>query len=153
MTAPARALCLFAPLWLAGCSDAPGGLTISDAYGYAPLAPGGPAVAYLTVHNGSDDDIELHTFTSPLFGRVELHATTLADGVSRMRRIDRLRVPARGRAVLQPGGLHLMLRDANGDVAVGTRCPLSAAHGDAGRVEFDVVLMARGSRGESGGRP
>ncbi len=46
---------------------------------------------------------------SPAFGSVELHESRLVDGVSRMRAVPQLRIPPRGRAQLQPGGLHLML--------------------------------------------
>ena len=46
---------------------------------------------------------------SSLFAEVSLHETINDDGVSRMRPIERLVVPARGEVTLAPGGLHLML--------------------------------------------
>lgn len=46
---------------------------------------------------------------SDAYEAVELHETTRVDGVSRMRQIPALALPARGEVRLQPGGLHLML--------------------------------------------
>ena len=89
-------------------------------------------------------------FTSPLFAQVHLHETSLEDGVARMRPVDRLEVPARGSATMAPGGMHLMLREPNGAIAAGVRVPLRAIRSDGGRLDFDVVLAARGAPGAPG---
>ena len=47
--------------------------------------------------------------SSPSYGEVELHETRMVDGVSRMRGLRELRIAPDKAAVLQPGGLHLML--------------------------------------------
>ncbi|HVI25188.1 MAG TPA: copper chaperone PCu(A)C [Xanthomonadaceae bacterium] len=65
--------------------------------------------------------------SSPAYADVSLHETTLEDGISRMRPVASLPVPAHGEAVLQPGGLHLMLmqpagaREAGGTVEIAFR--------------------------------
>lgn len=46
---------------------------------------------------------------STAYADASLHETTLDNGISRMRPVPSLTIPARGEAVLQPGGLHLML--------------------------------------------
>jgi len=53
--------------------------------------------------------------TSPQFGAVELHESTVEDGVARMRAIPELVVPAHGTATLERGGKHLMLMAPGGD--------------------------------------
>lgn len=65
---------------------------------------------------------------SPRFGDVSLHETRLVDGVSRMRAVPRLTVPAGGAVSLQPGGLHLML--------MGTQAPVSNGE----RIEVELQL-------------
>lgn len=143
MNAAQRRLCVLAALIPAACGGGNGGLAVADAYGYPPLARGTAAVAYLTIRNTSDDDIVVNEFTSPLFAQVELHETSVEDGVARMRPVDRLQVPARGSATLAPGGMHLMLREPDSEIAAGVRVPLRAILSDGGRLEFDVVLETR----------
>lgn len=65
---------------------------------------------------------------SPAFEDVSLHETSIVDGVSRMRPVPELRLAANGGAVLQPGGMHLMLMQP--------RTPLEA--GDVVVVEFTL---------------
>ena len=47
--------------------------------------------------------------SSAAFGEVEMHETTVVDGVSRMRPVPTLRIAAKQSALFKPGGLHLML--------------------------------------------
>lgn len=67
--------------------------------------------------------------SSEAFEEVELHETTVVDGVSRMRAVQRVEVPAGGEAVFRPGGLHLML--------MRPRSPLG--QGDVASVEFTLA--------------
>ena len=56
---------------------------------------------------------------SDAFADVSLHETRIVDGVSRMRPVPRLTVPAGGSVELQPGGLHLMLVQPRGALEAG----------------------------------
>ena len=47
--------------------------------------------------------------SSPAFDSASLHATIVEDGISRMRETKALRIAAGESAVLEPGGMHLML--------------------------------------------
>lgn len=62
--------------------------------------------------------------SSPAFGDVSLHRTSMVDGVSRMRAVPVLQVPANGETVLEPGALHLMLSGGRGGFATGDRVPV-----------------------------
>ncbi len=64
---------------------------------------------YGRIDNDCASAATLVAANSPAFASVELHESRLVDGVSRMRAVPELRIPPRGRAQLQPGGLHLML--------------------------------------------
>jgi copper(I)-binding protein len=72
---------------------------------------------------------------------VELHETTMgSDGTMSMARIDRLDLPADGSLVLEPGGYHLMLVDAD-RLEVGETVEVTLIWETAGEmaVEAEVV--------------
>ncbi len=78
---------------------------------WVPWAP--PTVkvhaAYMTVVNRSNEDQSVVSAESPDYERVELHRSSVKDGVSEMRDADRVTIPANKSVALEPGGLHLML--------------------------------------------
>jgi copper(I)-binding protein len=73
-----------------------------------PPAVARNAVAYLALTAGEQDDVLLAVST-PVAEVVEVHETSLADGVLHMRPVSRLPVKAKQRIEFAPGGLHLML--------------------------------------------
>lgn len=88
---------------------------------------------YLTLTNGSDQVQKLVAATSPKAERIELHAHLKgADGMAQMRQVEQVEIPAKGTAVLAPGGLHLMV--------FGIKTPLKP--GDS----FPVELTFEGNR-------
>ena len=60
---------------------------------------------FAQIRNPCAAPVTVVSASSPSFGSVELHETTRVDGVSRMRHVDRLEVPAGGTVALAPGGL------------------------------------------------
>ena len=78
--------------------------------------------------------------SSPAFGEVSVHESTVVDGISRMRAIPELVVPANGSATLAPGGLHLMLGEPRTGLAVGDAIVVEFSLRDGGtlRGEFEV---------------
>jgi len=79
---------------------------------------------YGVIHNGCSRAVVITGATSSIFGDVSLHETTIVDGVSRMRAIERLPLAAGARAELKPGGLHLMLMQGRGALKEGQAVPL-----------------------------
>ena len=78
--------------------------------------------------------------SSPSFGEVSLHETRIVDGVSRMRAVPELRIAPDGDAILEPGGLHLMLMQPNAPLEAGSRVVVEFELKDGGvlRGEFEV---------------
>jgi copper(I)-binding protein len=75
-----------------------------------PPRPGaGMSAGYLDITNNSREPLVITHVTSPEFGKVELHETTVEDGVARMRPLDSLVVPPGETVVFERGGKHLML--------------------------------------------
>ncbi len=73
------------------------------------------SAGYLSLTNNTSAPIRITRVTSPQFGMVELHESTIEDGVARMREIPELVVPPQGSATLERGGKHLMLMRPGGD--------------------------------------
>ncbi len=78
--------------------------------------------------------------SSPAFGDVAVHESTVVDGISRMRAVPELVVPAHGATELAPGGLHLMLADPRAPLVAGEAVVVEFALRDGGtlRGEFEV---------------
>jgi len=78
--------------------------------------------------------------SSTAFGDVSLHETRVVAGVSRMRAMPLLRVPANGSVELSPGRLHLMLMQPAVVPKAGDRVPVSfrLQDGRVLRAMFDV---------------
>ena len=107
-----RVALVLAALVIAACGAPQPPLVASDVEITRPM-PGRPMSAgFLVLTNNTDADIRITRVTSPQFGAVEIHETTIDDGIARMRELGALVVPARGSVTLERGGKHLMLMQA-----------------------------------------
>ena len=108
-----RAATLVLLLALFGCAEESGPpLVASDIEITRPMAGMDMSAGYLTLNNNTGTAIVVTQVQSPQFARVEIHETTIEDGISKMRALDSLTVPANGSARLERGGKHLMLMQA-----------------------------------------
>ena len=115
-TAHACTLALTLALASGAASAADGGrdtLHVGQGWATAPIGASNNGAAFLTLYNTGSRDAALVRAQAPGVKRVELHRTTMADGVMRMRPVERIDVPARGHTALRPGGLHVMLIGAD----------------------------------------
>ncbi len=97
-------------LFLAACvSESGPPLVASDVVVTEPLPGRMMSAAYLSLTNNSRDAIRINRVTSPDYGAVELHESSLENGVAKMRPIDSLVIAPGSTVTLQRGGLHLML--------------------------------------------
>jgi len=100
-------------LLCAGASAAESG-PADTIYATEPFAravpPGQPnSAVFMQLSNAGDEDRALVAAASPAAEVVELHTHRMEDGMMKMRRIERIALPARETVTLQPGGLHVML--------------------------------------------
>ena len=91
--------------------------------GWIRLMPGGMPMqaGFGRIDNHCPAPVAIVSASSPAYGSVELHESTLVDGINRMRAVPELRIAADGAAVLQPGGLHLMLMRPKATLQPGER--------------------------------
>lgn len=131
-------------------SAAVGPITIEGAYARASLGQAPNSAAYMTLSTAGEGD-HLLGGASPAAQAVELHTHSMNDqGVMRMRPVEVIEVMPDAPAVLQPGGLHVMLINLTERLEEGGSLPLTLNFARAGEVTFDVPV--RGVRaGAAGG--
>lgn len=101
---------LLAAVLLGACSETPQpDLVASDVVINRPMPGMAMSAAYLTLRNNSRQTITITRVASNAYSSVELHETTVENGISRMRPLAQLEIPAGGNVKLERGGKHLML--------------------------------------------
>jgi copper(I)-binding protein len=76
--------------------------------------------AFMTLVN---DSATVYTLSGVGFsgaGTVEIHQTSMTDGVMRMRKVSHIDIPANGSAELKPGSFHIMLIGLEKELKAGT---------------------------------
>lgn len=84
-------------------------LEINDVTVFAPLPGTRVSVAYMSIRNNTQADMVIGSIRSPQFASVNMHETRIVDGISKMTKVETVRIPARSTLKLAEGGLHLML--------------------------------------------
>lgn len=115
-------------LVVAACGAPQPPLVASDVEITRPVPGRHMSAGFLVLTSNSDEDIRITRVTSPQFGTVEMHETTIDDGIARMREMEQLVIPAHGSVTLERGGKHLMLMQARD---VGATVSLQLFSGDA----------------------
>lgn len=112
---------------LAGCSrhDAPATVEVSGAWARA-TPPGAPVgAAYMELSNAAAQTDHLIALASPVAGAVEIHVTSMQDGVMNMRQVEKLELPPRKKIQMAPGGMHVMLMELKQPLTAGQSFPLT----------------------------
>ena len=135
--------CAVAPVFAAGkpAACAP---VVRD--GWIRLVPGGMPMhaGFARIDNPCAAARKITAVASDAYGDASLHETTLVNGISRMRALPVLVVPAHGSVELKPGGLHLMLMDPKKPLKPGDHVALRF-QADGGRaIGGDFVVRAAG---------
>ena len=109
-----RFLLLISFALLAACGSPQPPLVATDVEVTPPMPGRQMSAGYLMLTNNTDEAIVIDAVTSPHFGSIELHETTIENGISRMRQIEELVIPPHGSVTLERGGKHLMLMRSTG---------------------------------------
>lgn len=104
---------------LAACGDKPKpDFVVRDAF--VRTTPMKTSAGYVIINSKKDSDDALVGIQADWAGRFELHAVTkTADDVMEMNQVEEIAIPARGKAALRPGGLHIMIYDLKEPLQVG----------------------------------
>jgi copper(I)-binding protein len=116
-------------------------LEISRAWS-RPAVAGTNGVGYLTIANHTGRADAVTAIATPAAGHVEMHAMSMAGGVMSMNRVDKVALPAGGRAEFAPNGYHLMLVGLTHTLAVGDAVPVTVtfASGAKQKAKLTVAL-------------
>ena len=123
-----------------------GGLRVLDAWSRALPPISGNGAAYVVIENRGDTAERLVSIESPAASRAELHQHTMKDGLMKMRRVSHIDVPAGGRAVLEPGGYHIMLIDLREPLVEGNTFALTLHFEPAGSARVTARILSMGAK-------
>ena len=132
-----RLIVVMITVLLAACGAPQPPLVATDVEITRPMPGRNMSAGFLVLTNNTDEPIRITRAASQQFGSVEIHETTIEDGISRMRRLDALVVPAHGSVTLERGGKHLMLMNA-GDI--GDAVSLQLFTGDRPVLELNYAF-------------
>lgn len=110
------------------------GLVIENPWLRATPAGASVGAGYATLLNAGDKAIVVVGVETDASRAAELHSMTHDNGMMRMRRLERLEVPAKGSARLAPHGNHLMLFDLKAPLVAGQSVPVRFVLDDGSRV-------------------
>lgn len=112
--------------------------------GWIRLGPAGmPMMAgFGRIENACPDPVAIVAVSSPAFADVSLHETRIVDGISRMRALPELRLAEGETAVLEPGGMHLMLMQPQAPFQAGDEVTIEFALFD-GRTLRGTFMVRR----------
>lgn len=130
-------------LLLAACSGAAGGSEISVSDARVPVPAGANGAVYMTLTNDGDAADRLIGVTTDIAEVVELHESSMEGGSMSMQQVEGVDVPAGGEALLEPGGLHVMLIGVTEDLVEGDTVDLTLEFENAGEqpVSAEVVPL------------
>jgi len=125
--------------------DVPASVVVERGWSRATPAGSRVAAGYLTMTNTGKTGDRLLSVSSPIAKRVEIHESTIVDGVARMRPVDAVPVAPGSTVTLKPGGLHLMLMQPRARFSSGDKVPVVLAFEKAGQVATSLVVQPAGT--------
>ncbi len=84
-----------------------------------------PAAAYFQIQNTGTKDVVLVGAQAEGFGKVMLHTHAESNGMATMVHVDEVVVPAGGSFDFAPRGHHVMLEQADFDLEIGAKRPIT----------------------------
>lgn len=112
------------------------------------LAPPGAKMmaGYLTIWNGTQNDIDLAKVESDVFKSISLHNTEIVDGVARMRPLNGVPIPGHAELLMQRGGIHMMLDGSKIELEPGEAVDLVLTFHDGIRVSGEATILPIGAK-------
>jgi copper(I)-binding protein len=147
-----RLLISAAVLALSGAAQAhevkSGDLTLSDLAVRASLGNLPTSAAYLTIANAGAASDRLLSIDCACAKMAMVHESRITNGVASMDMVGPVVIPAHGKAVFSPAGLHIMLTGLTGPLKAGAMQPMVLHFEHAGAVKAgfhvrDVIPAAK----------
>ena len=116
-----------------------------------PAGQGQNGVIYLEIRNQGTADDHLVAVSTPLAKKVELHRSTMEEGIHRMEKVESIVVPAGGAVELAPGGLHVMLIGLKFMLMAEETIPVTFTFERSGAITTGVAVETRGGSDDDHG--
>jgi copper(I)-binding protein len=131
-------------LALSGCGGAPDepAATVENPFVTLPAVPGRPGAAYFTIRGNRP--ARLTAIASPQIGRIELHESMEAGGMSRMAPLHNPAFGPDAPLVFAPGGRHAMLYDIPPSVQAGRHLALTFSFDQLPPVTIEAEVRGAG---------
>ncbi len=125
-------------------ADAAATVTVEKPFARKAMKAQRNSAAFMTLRNNGPA-VAIVAAESPVAEIVELHTHIHDNGVMRMRKIDKIELPAGGEVTLKPGGLHVMLLGLKQDLNEGDRVSVTLKFSDGSRktIEAPVRMVMR----------
>jgi copper(I)-binding protein len=125
---------------IAAATNIADGIMVNDPYVRA-VPPGQPnSASFMVLHNKGEQGSALTAASTPAAEVVELHTHTLEEGMMRMRKVEKIDLPAGEMVKLQPGGLHVMLIGLKQELIPDEKVPLTLTFEDGSSLQLDVPV-------------
>jgi periplasmic copper chaperone A len=119
-----------------------GNIAISEPRVRIPPPGTKQTAAYLTLTNLGATEDRLIGASSPDAGRLDLHAHIKgANGMSEMRDVTAIAIPAGATIPLSPGGLHIMVKGRKREVKLGDKVAVKLVFASGNKANFAVPVV------------
>ncbi|MAT34095.1 MAG: hypothetical protein CMK06_02945 [Ponticaulis sp.] len=120
---------------------------VSDAYVRQPFGGQTTTAAYFLLSSTADRDAEIVGVSADKAGTAELHQHIMSDGMMKMRRVEKVSVPANGSVEFSSGGYHVMMFNVTDPLEAGNVVEITldiASGGDTMEISFPATVRAPG---------
>jgi periplasmic copper chaperone A len=125
---------------LGACGDPPP-LFVDGAYVRLNPNPDNPAAGYFIIHGGPSD-VTLRAIQTDSAVRLEMHETMIEGGLTTMKPLETVDVPAKTNVVFAPSGKHLMIWKINPQAISAGKMELKLIFSNGERLLVDAVIQA-----------
>lgn len=98
--------------------------------------------AFMTLVNNSETAYALTSVSFSDASTVEIHETSMNEGMMRMRKLNQVTIPANGIAELKPGSFHIMLIGLEKDMVAGETETLTLTFSDDSQKTVEALVGA-----------
>jgi copper(I)-binding protein len=106
------------------------------------MSMGGVSAVYMVIENTGDSADRLLSASTAISGMVQIHQTTVTDGVAQMGEVEGgIEIPAGGVIELKPGGYHIMMMELRGDLVEGTTISVILTFESGTEITLDVPVI------------
>jgi len=138
--------------WTALAAQTTASRNMAVEHAWARASPKGApnGVSYVTLVNKGADADRLIGAASPVAETIQIHEEKTEGGVSRMRQLEAIDLPAGSTVTLKPSGIHLMMK-LKQQLQEGQTFPLTLTFERAGVIEVTVKIGTVGAMDDMSG--